>query len=66
MKQLVPDRIFYLSRQCRLKPPAGVCIQELATMIQKAERDAPKATKHENLAVTKMLVSCLTVNRYSK
>ena len=25
-------------------PPAGVCIHELATMIQKAERVAPKAT----------------------
>src|SRR5271157_5652440 len=26
------------------KPPAGVCIQELATTIQNAERDAPRAT----------------------
>ena len=26
------------------KPPRGVCIQELATMIQKAEREAPSAT----------------------
>jgi len=26
------------------KPPRGVCIHELATMIQKAERDAPSAT----------------------
>jgi len=35
-------------------------------MIQKAERDAPKATMHENLAMTKMLDSCLTANRYRK
>ena len=38
------QKLVQMKRPSCQEPPAGVCIQELATMIQKAERLAPRAT----------------------